>query len=40
MMSITLTALLIVLPILGCIPSHMAHAAIAAPVDYDHYDYR
>lgn len=40
MMTIALTALLIVLPILGCVPSHMAHAAAVTPVHYDRYDYR
>lgn len=40
MMTIVLTALLIVLPVLTCIPTHMTHAAVVTPVHYDRYDYR
>lgn len=40
MMTIALTALLIVVPVLACIPTHMTHAAVVTPVHYNRYDYR
>ncbi len=39
-MTTILTALLLVLPLAGMIPAHRAHAAVAAPVHYENYDYR
>lgn len=39
-MTLVMTALIVVLPIIGMIPAHMKHSAVVTPVDYKHYDYR
>lgn len=39
-MAIAMTALIVILPVLGVIPAHMEKAADATPVHYERYDYR